>query len=102
MRNDKPYPAPPEHLSERSRVLWAELGPIGARSLGRQTIFQSALEALDSADEARRIVREAGLFFVTKTTGAVHVHPAVKVEREARLQFARLWSSLSLQFPNEN
>ena len=37
----------------------------------------------------------------TKTTGAVHVHPLLKVEREARQLFLRTWSILGLSFDYE-
>lgn len=87
------FPAP-SHLSERSRTLWAELVPSRARSAGRQALLQSALEALDRADEARAAITGTGLTTTTKTTGAVHIHPLLKVERESRQQFAKIWGEL--------
>jgi len=95
-------PEPPEHLSERSKHLWREIAPNEARTIERQTLFQAALECLDRADEARRIVQEEGLTTKTATTGAVHIHPAVRVEREARAQFVKIWSGvLNLQWNGE-
>ena len=32
--------------------------------------------------------------FTTKTTGTVHLSPMVKVEREQRALFAKIWSGL--------
>lgn len=93
-----PYPPAPEHLSERSRGLWTELGPTRARSVGRRVLFEQALTALDSADDARRIVQAEGLISATKTTGALHVHPAAKIERESRQQFIKAWDLLGLRF----
>lgn len=89
-------PDPPEHLSERSKELWCNLAPNEAKSVERRTLFQAGLEALDRADEARRIIQAEGMISKTATTGAVHVHPAVKVEREARAQFVRIWDLLNL------
>jgi P27 family predicted phage terminase small subunit len=91
-------PDPPEHLSERSRELWRKLAPAEARSVERRTLFQAGLEALDRADEARRIIQAEGMISKTTTTGTVHVHPAVKVEREARAQFVRIWNMLNLKW----
>jgi P27 family predicted phage terminase small subunit len=92
------FPDPPEHLSERSKELWRKLGPDEAKSIERRTLFQAGLEALDRADEARRIIQAEGIISKTTTTGAVHVHPAVKVEREARAQFVRIWDLLNLKW----
>lgn len=94
-------PDPPEHLSGRSRELWRKLGPDEAKSIERRTLFQAGLEALDRADEARRIIQAEGMISKTTTTGAVHVHPAVKVEREARAQFVRIWDLLNLKWNSE-
>lgn len=86
----------PEHLSDRAAVLWRDVVPRRAKSPGKVAIVQSALEALDRADAARAEVEVAGMTTTTKTTGAVHVHPLVKVERESRAQFTKLWGSLNL------
>jgi hypothetical protein len=61
-------------------------------------MLQAALEALDRADQARAEVSAGKLTTTTETTGAVHVHPLVKVEREQRQQFARIFSDLGLSF----
>ena len=95
-------PDPPEHLSERSKDLWRRLAPTEARSLERRTIFQVALEALDRADEARRVIAAEGMLHTTAATGACHVHPAVKIERETRAQFVRIWhTALHLQWNSD-
>ena len=93
--------APPPHLSERSKSLWADLVPARAKSSGRLALLTAALEALDRADEARESIAKHGLTTTTKTTGAVHINPLVKIERESRQQFARIWSELNLGFDPE-
>ncbi len=95
---DKSYPPAPGHLSERSRALWDEIGPREVRSEEQRVLFQAALESLDRAEEARKVVSEEGLTFKTEGTGTVHVHPLLKIEREARAQFARIWDLLNLRF----
>ena len=93
--------SPPEHLSERSQKLWKEIVVIKRKNIispGRVVLLEQALTALDRADEAAEIVRKEGMITKTATTGAVHVHPMVKVERENRALFARLWKQLGLDF----
>lgn len=46
-------PEAPGHLSERSRGLWLELVGTRVKSAARLAQFQTGLEALDRADEAR-------------------------------------------------
>ena len=90
------FPDPPAHLSPRSKELWRELGPAEAKTIQRRALFQSALEALDRADQARQLIEAEGMVSKTTTTGALHIHPATKLEREARAQFAKIWGMLRL------
>ena len=90
------FPAAPHHLSPRGRQLWGEVGPTAAKTAGRQALLQAALECLDTADAARRLVEAEGLIVKTERSGVAHVHPGVRVEREARGQFARIWKELGL------
>lgn len=57
-----------------------------------------ALESLDRADLARIEISKSGMTSVTKKTGATHVNPLVKIERESRQLFARVWTGLHLDF----
>jgi P27 family predicted phage terminase small subunit len=89
---------PPSHLSNRAKKLWSEIVPRRAESPERLTLFQTALEALDRADEAASIIKKEGMTITTVTTGTVHSHPAVKIEREARQVFIKCWRHLDLQW----
>lgn len=100
-RKIRPPENPPAHFSERAKDLWSQLVPRRARSSERITLLQVALEALDRADQAREAINREGLTTTTKTTGAVHIHPLARVEREARQQFARIWAVLSLQWADD-
>ena len=94
-----PEPSPPpEHLSDRSKRIWGDVVPRRCRSPERIVLLQAALEALDRAEEARVAIQTAGMTTTTKRSGAVHVHPLVRVERESRQQFAAIWDRLGLQF----
>jgi phage terminase small subunit len=95
---EPPPPAldPPGHLSDRSQRLWLDCVPRRARSPGRLALLQASLEALDLADRARLKVEEEGMTKTTEKTGAVHVHPLLKVATEARRQFMSGWEKLGL------
>jgi phage terminase small subunit len=96
-RETERTPEPPPGLSERSQALWRELAAGGrVGSIGRQVMLQAALEALDRATEARRVVQRDGMTTTSPGSGVVHVHPLVKVEAEARRQFGSLWAALGL------
>ena len=88
-----PYPEPPAGLSSRSQELWRKLGREHAESTSRQVLFEQALKALDRADQCALAIASEGLTSVTASTGALHVHPLVKIEIESRNQFAKIWFS---------
>jgi phage terminase small subunit len=92
------FPPPPEHLSERAKQLWTELGPRHARSTQRRVSFQTALECLTRADSARVLIESQGLISKTETTGTLHINPAVRIEKESRQQFTKIWEALHLHF----
>ena len=91
-----PFPDPPDGLSERAAALWRELGPVHAITTGRRTLFEQALRALTRADAAGELIAVEGITTTTARSGAVPVHPVVKMELEARRQFATLWGRLGL------
>ena len=87
---------PPKHLLPESKRLWATLVPRRIEWPERLALLQSALEARDRAETAREGVALNAMTSTTSSTGAVHVHPLVKVEKEARQQFIKAWSALGL------
>lgn len=89
---------PPRHLSARAKRLWGAIVSRRAKSSERLVLLQAALEVLDRADEARKLLSTEGLTTKTKTTGAVHVHPLLKVEQEARQQFGKIWNDMGLSW----
>jgi hypothetical protein len=96
MKKPKPKTPPPEHLSDRSKELWVRLVPGRAHGPARLTLLQAALEALDLADAARAERLKQAMSTATKTTGAAHLNPLVKLEIEARRQFMAAWEKLRL------
>ena len=93
-----PPPPAPAHLSERSRALWAAIVPRRAHSPERLELLTVALEARDRMQQASEAISVAGMTATTKTTGAVHLHPLLKVEKDSRAQFLQAWGALNLQW----
>ena len=90
----------PEGLSERAARLWAaEAGPKRrTQSEGRLLLLEQALRHLDRADRLRQTIDAEGPTTVTKTTGALHLHPLLKVELTERALFVKLARVLELQW----
>ena len=55
-------------------------------------VLRLALEALDAADTARKIVEAEGMVYENRF-GEPRAHPAVAIERDGRLAVARLFAS---------
>lgn len=89
-------PPPPDGLTERSQALWRNVVAKHARSPGKLALLEQALRSLDRADEAAAAVRRDGMTATTEKTGAVHIHPLLKAEREFRAQFIAAWSRMGL------
>ena len=60
--------------------------------------MQVALEALDRADQAAEVIKVEGMTCKTEKTGAVHIHPLLKAERESSGLFLRCWTQLHLEW----
>ena len=54
------------------------------------------MEALDRAELAKAVIEKEGLFYTNLSTGAIHAHPAAKIENEARAHFLKAWDRLAL------
>lgn len=87
-------PEPPAHLSERAKELWRAVVPGQVSSPGRLALLQTALEALDRADQAAAVIEREGL--LTGEGKMKHINPLLKAEKDNRQLFARLWKDLGL------
>ena len=94
----EPYPNPPAHLSPAAVAIWWHLGPTRCKTVGRQLLLQAALEAWDRAEACRVTIEAEGMVADTKSTGARHAHPLLRVEKEARAQFIRISHELALDY----
>jgi phage terminase small subunit len=89
---------PPHHLSDRSKAIWRAIVPRRAKSTGRLVMLELALKTLDLADKTRTQVEQEGFSTTTPKTGMVHVHPLLKVQREAEKDFVKMWKALNLEW----
>ena len=94
----KKMPPPPD-LSERAQKIWT--ADKQSRSAGRLALLEQCLRALDRADQFRRMLAGQELVTITPRTGAAHLSPLVKAEKEARDQFARLAKTLALDWDDD-
>ena len=87
----------PKHLSARSRQIYRTV--VDDYDLTGEPhaleVLRLALEALDRADEARQMVADEGITFRNRF-GELRPHPAVAIERDARLAAWRGFRELSL------
>jgi phage terminase small subunit len=96
----KSIPAP-SHLSASSRSLWSDIVPRRGRSPERLALLTTALESRDLVDACQEQIRRDGMTTTTASTGMSHVHPLLKISKEANLIFIRAWSALGLEFDPE-
>ena len=85
---------PPVGLSGESKILWKEITQSRARTPERLALLHQALIALDRANQAAALVEKEGMVLVTKRTGVAHSNPALKIERENRALFVRIWGGM--------
>jgi P27 family predicted phage terminase small subunit len=87
----------PRHLSKRSKTIYRSV--VADYDLANEVhaleVLRLALEALDRADEAREQVAAEGMTY-TNRFDEPRPHPAVAIERDARIAVARLFRELSL------
>jgi phage terminase small subunit len=91
-------PPVPSHFSARAETIWRETLAEFDMSPSELAVFRLALEAVDRANQARRALRDEGLWR-TNRFGDLVPHPAVKVERDAAA--ARFIAQLGLPEPEE-
>ena len=53
---------------------------------------------MDRADQAAAILNREGLITGSTSGKMAHVHPAVRIEKDARAEFRRIWGQLSLDW----
>jgi hypothetical protein len=79
----------------KSKALWRELRDALDFGSAEVKVLRLALEALDRASQARRLLKRGGMTYLDRF-GAPHAHPAVKIERDSSNAAARLFAQLAL------
>ncbi|UQR65091.1 P27 family phage terminase small subunit [Bradyrhizobium sp. C-145] len=88
-------PKPPAHLTEQTRAWWRFVVREYALEPHHLRILQAAAECWDRLQQAREILLRDGLV-VEGREGGIRPHPAVAIERDSRISFARLVRELDL------
>lgn len=88
-------PKPPKHLRPQTKVWWAAITATYQLESHHERLLTLACEAWDVGQLATDRISADGLW-VTDRFGAVKPHPAVAIQRDARLGFARLIRELNL------
>ena len=88
-------PDPPSHLRPDTAQWWRTVLADYELEGHHLRLLQAAAEAWDRLQQAREILERDGLTIRTGDDG-LKAHPAVAIERDARLAFARLVRELDL------
>lgn len=89
-------PGPPAYLSDRSRSLWQAVTRGRRATAGQLALLEVGLASLDRAEAARVQIASEGMVVVTGRSGVRHVHPAIKIEADARRTVIAVWNALRL------
>jgi P27 family predicted phage terminase small subunit len=88
-------PRAPRHLKAATRRWWESVVADWDLEEHHVRLLTLAGEAWDRCQQARELIAAEGLTTPTKSGGA-RLHPAVRVETDSRLAFARLIRELDL------
>jgi len=89
-------PRPPRHLSREVAQWWRTVTADYDLEPHHLRLLRAACEAWDRMQQAREEVAAHGSLTVTTSRGDLKPHPSLGVERDCRLQFARLVRELDL------
>jgi len=88
-------PPPPGHLSEAMQTWWRQVMADYALDAHHLRLLECACDSWDTMTRAREEVRAEGLT-VPGPGGSRRRHPAVTIENDSRIAFARLLRELDL------
>jgi P27 family predicted phage terminase small subunit len=87
---------PPAHLSPEAAAWWRVVSADYSLEPHHLRLLQAACEAWDTMQMARRALADHGELTFTDASGNLKAHPAVAIQRDARIAFARLVRELDL------
>jgi len=89
-------PAAPAHLKPETAAWWAQVLEDYDLQSHHIRLLTAAATAWDRADQAREAIEHAGPYPLDRY-GNPKAHPALAVERDSRVAFARLLRELNLE-----
>jgi len=95
-RKNEPIPAPPEHLSEKSKELFTFYAERSVETPAQIALLVQGLEALDMADECTRTIAREGLTVTSERSGLTRQHPTLNTKREATATMLKAFKMLGL------
>lgn len=95
MSTQTPLLKPPRHLSRASAAWWRALVADYQFLPHQLRTLTAAAESWDRKEQARARIEAEGLTFTTKQ-GELRPHPAVAMERDARIAYLRAVRELAL------
>lgn len=95
MTDPRRKPAAPGHLRAPTKRWWLMVVNTWSLEEHHVRLLTLCAESWDRYEQARELIRRQGLTVETKE-GGVRAHPAVRIESEARIAFARLLRELDL------
>jgi phage terminase small subunit len=90
------FPRPPKYLRPETRRWWRSVAEDYELEEHHLKLLTLAAGAWDRAEQSREILAEQGLTFTDSKLNRLTAHPAVAIERDSRLAFARLLRELDL------
>jgi P27 family predicted phage terminase small subunit len=87
--------SPPGHLSDDTKSWWRSAVKNYALEEHHLRLLQAACESWDRLQQAREAINKDGITF-RDDRGNLRAHPAVAIEKDARIGFARLVRELDL------
>lgn len=88
--------SPPEHLTDATADWWRQVMADYALEPHHRRLLQLACESWDRSQAARAEIADHGAVTFKDERGSIKAHPAVAIERDARVAFARLVRELDL------
>ncbi len=89
-------PKPPQHLSRESKAFWRLIVADYVLEEHHLRLLRAACESWDRAQEARERLAADGIVVDSGRYG-IRAHPAVAIEKDSRISFARLMRELDLE-----
>jgi P27 family predicted phage terminase small subunit len=86
---------PPKHLKGEARLWFVQVAETFEMEPHHLKLLQAAAEAWQRLQDARELIDRDGAVVILRS-GQLRQHPAIAIERDSRIGFARLLRELAL------